>query len=74
MPWEIRNDYEHHRFYLKVLDELKYRSWQRWEEVLNTPSDDLLWELKFREFDRAKRIHQLVEERYELERFTRGWS
>lgn len=72
--WEIKSDYQHQRFYRKVLDELEDRFIAHWKTFLNTAWWDPTAAVKTRKYDRAKNNYRLVKERYDRERSTRGWG
>lgn len=74
VKWEIKSDYQHQLFYRKVLDELEDRFKKARSDLLNTSWKDPSAEEKTREYDRARMNYLLVSDRYNRERFTRGWG
>ena len=73
MTWEIKSDYEHQLFYRKVLDELEGRYMKLRAEWLNTDYKSPAVVELTRRYERSLRNYRKVKNRYERERFYRGW-
>lgn len=74
MSLEIKSDYEHQRFYRRVLDELEQRSLDGHYNYLHTHYLDPRFDDSYRAWRRAQKNYRLVEGRYKRYRQAKGWG